>query len=369
MYRNTVFGLRFLKSCMLKRNVNLQPFILLRKCTSETSLKFVNKNETSETAGIDVKNVEFAPPKPFDEVPISEDANKIELNPAEFIDHLGPPMPVAFNLAAFVNRSETLMKLVQLGVDLSILDQSPKKAKYILKLDFEKDIKHHIQFLHDHGVDSDELGHFITKNPFIFKDSIENLEIRINYLKSKKFTEDSISYLLMKHPLFLSLTTKQVDSRLGFFQKQFSLTGDEVRHFITRCPKLISYKFEKILEKLFIFKELFGFSSDDMKKILLNKPKIWMLGPKELKERFDIVHNVMGIPQEEILRFPGVFLKRSFLLKQRHQYLVHLGRAQYDSLKPMYVSLSDIATTTDFEFCRECARTSVDQYNEFLKTL
>lgn len=76
----------------------------------------------------------------------------------------------------------------------------------------------------------------------------------------------------------------------------------------------------------------------------------------------------MGIPQERILEFPGVLLKRTFMLKERHEYLKHLNRDVYDPTQPNFVSLYDIATTTDYAFCRRCAHTSVDQYNEFLKT-
>lgn len=76
----------------------------------------------------------------------------------------------------------------------------------------------------------------------------------------------------------------------------------------------------------------------------------------------------MGVSQDRISEFPGVLLKRAFVLKERHEYLVHLNRAQYDPTKPNFVSLHDIATTTDQVFCEVCAKTSIDRYNEFLKT-
>ncbi|XP_035218957.1 transcription termination factor 3, mitochondrial-like [Stegodyphus dumicola] len=343
-----------------RKLTNLDHFCHVHKNITET----ITSEEDAKTliAKLEKAALDYKPPKPFEEVQSNKDA-------VEFLDELGPPLPVAFNLAAYVNRSETLVKLVQLGVDLSRIERNPEKAKYILQLEFEKDVKCHIQFLLDNGVDSDELGKYITNNPFIFKERIEDLEVRINYLKSKKFSETAISHMITRNPLLLSMETRKVDSRLGFFQKQFHLTGDEVRCFATKCPKLISYPFQKIMEKLFIFKEELGFSSKEMKTFLLSKPKVWMLGPKTLKERFDIVHNLMGLSHEQILKFPGVFLKRSFLLKQRHQYLAHLGRAQYDPTKPNFISLADIATTTDSAFCSICAHTSVDQYNEFLKTL
>lgn len=343
-----------------------------KKCFDTDQKK---QNDTSDTNKELLKNIitdellNYSPPHPFDEIPLVDDPEKVDFHPAEFIDRIGPPLPISFNLAAFVNDSETLTKLVQLGVDLSVMDQNPEKAKFVLKLDFERDVKRYIQFLHDLGVEEDMLGKVITKNPFLFKEDIENLEIRVNYLKSKKFTSDAIAWIITSNPFILSMSTKSVDTRLGFFQKQFSLTGDEVRQVVTKCSKLVSYNFEKFLEKIFIHKEVFGFTADEMKKILVMKPKIWMLGSRVLKERFDIVHNVMGIPHDRIVEFPGIFLKRTFILRERHTYLVHLNRNQYDPEKANFVSLIDIATTTDSAFCQKCAHTSVDRYNDFLKTL
>ncbi|GIY90178.1 transcription termination factor 3, mitochondrial [Caerostris darwini] len=308
--------------------------------------------------------------KPFAEVEKQADNTKaLPSEFSEFVDDLGPPLPIAFNLAAYVNRSETLQNLVRLGVDLSEIEKSHEKAKYVLNLDFEKHVKGHIQFLHDNGINADNMGRLFTKNPFIFKERIEDLEVRLNYLHSKKFTTEAIVRIITANPFFLSLVTKNVDTRLGFFQKQFILTGAEVRYLVTKCPKLLTYSMDKFREKLFTMKEEFGFSCNEMKKLLLMKPKVWMLGRVQLKERFNVVHKIMGISHETILKFPEVFTRREFILKQRHFYLVHLDRAQYDPEQPLYVSLHDLATLSDSEFCKKCAKTSVTAFYEFLKTL
>lgn len=364
----TCFSRRVLVSIANRYSKGFQHRNIKNECIgSEQISEQISENNVKLVKNTNVEELyDLSPPKPFDEVQVTE--GKEDFHPADFIDNIGPPLPISFNLAAYVNHSETLQKLVQLGVDLSEIDKSPKKAKYILKLDFEKDVKDHIQFLHDHGVDSDELGHFITKNPFIFQEELENLEIRINYLKSKKFSTDAIAQIITRNPYFLSKSTKSVDACLGFFQKQFYLTGDEVRHVITRGPKLVSYDPKKFQEKMFIIKEACGFTKEEAKQLLISKPKIWMLGARVFKERFDIVHNAMKISHQRIVEFPGVFLKRTFLLRERHEYLVHLNRAQYDPTKPNFVSLEDIATTTDQVFCEMCAKTSIDKYNEFLKT-
>lgn len=303
------------------------------------------------------------PRKALDEVVI-EEASEL----SSFIDDIGPSTPISFNLAAYVNMSESLQQLVKLGVDLSEIEEK-SHGKFIQSLDFERDMKNHIQFLYDVGVPADDLGMFLTKNPLIFKEDLDHLKVRINYLEVKKFSPEAIARIVTKSPKHLSLETKIVDRRLGFLQKTFKLTGNEVRYVITKRPQLVPFKYEHLMERIFTIKEVMGFTEDEMKKLLLAKPKLYMLGSKSLTKRFNIVHTVMGIPHKHILHFPGILLTRDFKIEQRHKFLVKCGCAQYDPCQPNYVSLEDLAILSDGEFCRKCAKTSLLEFNEFLKTL
>jgi mTERF domain-containing protein len=60
------------------------------------------------------------------------------------------------------------------------------------------------RFLHDLGVPSDELGAFITRNPWIFKDDLDDLQVRVNYLQSKKFSAEMITRVVRRNPRWLS---------------------------------------------------------------------------------------------------------------------------------------------------------------------
>lgn len=60
------------------------------------------------------------------------------------------------------------------------------------------------RFLHDLGVPSDELGAFITRNPWIFKDDLDDLQVRVNYLQSKKFSAEMIARVVTRNPRWLS---------------------------------------------------------------------------------------------------------------------------------------------------------------------
>ena len=84
---------------------------------------------------------------------------------------------------------------------------------------------------------------------------------------------------------------------------------------------------------------------------------------------FDLIHNEMKIPHELICKYPDVFNRRYPLIESRHQYLKAIGRDQYDPKQPLYVPLSAFYLLEDDEFCDKYAKTNVQDFNSFLKTL
>lgn len=93
------------------------------------------------------------------------------------------------------------------------------------------------------------------------------------------------------------------------------------------------------------------------------------LGRDSILNRFDYLHNTMKISHEDILLFPNTLKCRKSRLKERHQFLLKLNRAQYDPKKENYVSLKQLIEGTDSDFCKNIAKSSVDIYNTFLKSL
>lgn len=118
------------------------------------------------------------------------------------VSEITPYFPKSFNLAAYVNTSETLKNLVNLNVNLSKIEKKPFVAEEILKLDFEKDIKKQIWFLKDY-VGAEEIGEYITKNPLILCEPLEDLEIRVNYLRSKRFSDNQIQRIVSQNSFWL----------------------------------------------------------------------------------------------------------------------------------------------------------------------
>lgn len=287
----------------------------------------------------------------------------------EDISYVGPYVRPTFNFAAYVNKSETLKQLVDLGVNLHKVEKKKAAPEFIMKLDFEKDIKPHLFFLHDLGVSSELLGDFITNNPYIFQVDLETLAVRVNYLQSKKFSESSITRIVTKNPYWLMFSTTRIDVRLGHFQSTFALTGDEIRLLATKQPKLITYNMEHLKLNTFSIKEEMGFDDEQIKSLLLSIPKFWMMSQESILSRFEYLHNTMKISHEQMLKMPKILFARKIRLEQRHLFLVKLGRAQYDPKKENYVSLDNLDSGSDSDFCANVAKSSVQAYNTFLKSL
>ncbi|XP_045122400.1 transcription termination factor 3, mitochondrial-like [Portunus trituberculatus] len=301
----------------------------------------------------------------------SQESNSVLLPPKDVsdIDVLAPELRPTFNLAAYVNKSATLQQLVKLGVDLSTWDARKNVNSFILPLDFERDMKKYIVFLHDLGILADDLGRWLTVNPYIFQQSIDDLEARTNYLEFMKFSEEDIVRIISKNPYWLLFSTVRIDKRLGIFQQSFELTDNEVRYLATKQPRLITYKYSSIKMTTFSVVEEMGFEKSEVKSLLLAKPRIWMAGRDALMRRFDFAHNHMGLSHQQIVQFPHVLLTRDFRMRQRHGFLKLLGRDQYDPSKPNYVSPLALVSGTDAEFCLSLAKSSVQAFNDFLKTL
>ncbi|XP_073535746.1 transcription termination factor 3, mitochondrial isoform X2 [Phyllobates terribilis] len=281
-----------------------------------------------------------------------------------------PPIPPSsFTLRDYVDSSETLQKLVLLGVDLSKLEKRPNVGTFLLKLDFEKDISKILFFLKDVGVEDNQLGAFLTTNPFILSEDLDNLHKRVAYLSSKKFSRHAIARLVSRAPYLLNFSVERLDNRLGFFQKELGLSGEKTRELVTRLPRMITGSLEPIRENLKVFEIEFGFRKNEIQHIALKVPKMLAGNKRKLTETFDYVHNTMGIPHHMITHFPQVFNTSLLKLKERHEFLTFLGRGIYDPKEPNYVSLDKLVSMPDQTFCEEIAKASTQDFEQFQKTL
>lgn len=281
-----------------------------------------------------------------------------------------PPLPPdSFTLRDYVDHSETLQKLVLLGVDLSKIEKHPEAANLLLRLDFEKDINQVLLFLKDLGIEDSQLGAFLTKNYAIFSEDLENLKTRVAYLQSKSFSKADIAQMVRKAPFLLNFSVERLDNRLGFFQKELELSVKKTRDLVVRLPRLLTGSLEPVKENMKVYRLELGFKHNEIQHMVTKTPKMLTANKRKLTETFDFVHNVMSIPHHVIVRFPQVFNARLFKVQERHSFLAYLGRAQYDPAKANYISLDKLVSVPDEIFCEDLAKASVQDFEKFLKTL
>jgi mTERF domain-containing protein, mitochondrial len=77
----------------------------------------------------------------------------------------------------------------------------------------------------------------------------------------------------------------------------------------------------------------------------------------------------MKLTNEQILEFPNLLSTRLWRIKQRHEFLKFLGRANYDCQKDLFVSPNKIIEGPDLDFVLNVAKSSLVDYNNFLKTM
>ncbi|KAG5346073.1 MTEF3 factor, partial [Acromyrmex charruanus] len=253
----------------------------------------------------------------------------------EDLSDIGPPLTPTFSFAKYANKSRTIQKLVDLGVSLYKFEAKEGMIEYILNLDFDRDMKPYITFLHDCGVPADYLGTFITKNPNIFKEDMDDLHTRIRYLRAHNFSVSMIKTIICKNPNWLSFSTKDIDGRLGYFQSNFKLNGNEIRNLTVKGPKVVTFKMIHLMKNTFSIREEMGFDQMQVKKLLLTLPRLWSKNRDRLLSTFDYVHSEMQLQHDFITRMPHILLCRKTRLQQRHLFLVEMKRAQYDPSKPI----------------------------------
>lgn len=53
--------------------------------------------------------------------------------------------------------------------------------------------------------------------------------LRVSYLKTKKFSQESVAAMVSKAPYLLNFSVERLDNRLGFFQQHLGLSAEKVK--------------------------------------------------------------------------------------------------------------------------------------------
>ena len=219
--------------------------------------------------------------------------------------------PFTFDLAYLINESATLKRFVNMGVDVYRWNQPIDKGKYVLTLDFERDCLQHLAFLNELGIKNKQLAEFLTFNPWIFKESLEDLRVRIDYLSSKGFSSEDLQEICTRAPYLLNLSTKTIDTKLNWFQKKFHLSEIQSKDFVLRAPKLLTLPLKGISDTYFNMNQQLAFEHEELHQIFHVYPKLFIYDYKLIELNFDFLFNEMQMPRSSFVQYPPI-LKQSF---------------------------------------------------------
>ena len=103
------------------------------------------------------------------------------------LENIRPHLPTkSGNLATYVNDSETLTKLVQLGVNLSVVEKNQAVANHLLKVDFDTNIRIYLEFLHKITVATNDFGQIITRSPSLLLEDLDDLQVPATWFYSSR---------------------------------------------------------------------------------------------------------------------------------------------------------------------------------------
>ncbi|XP_022693248.1 transcription termination factor 3, mitochondrial-like isoform X1 [Varroa jacobsoni] len=297
---------------------------------------------------------------------------------AAFLDTVGPGIRPVYNVAALADKVEVIQKLIHLGVSMYEWDKKPHITQNIIKLDWNRDCEPRIELLVNHGgVDPADLSIILTKNPLLLCEEFQLLDTRIKYLQaeiSTKWNEggwgmksNEIGRIITKDPFWLSFSVERLENRLDFFKNQFKLDKTMLKKLMTIYPKVITANLRMLILNKLSMSDEFGFKFHEIQNVLMTAPKLFTMNKQHLLLRFDILHGEIGYDHEMIATVPKVLFCRDFRLKQRLEFLRHLDRAQFNPKLPAFVTPIQIATTSDEIFVTKVAKSTMEEFENFIK--
>lgn len=299
-----------------------------------------------------------------------EELQKDEDDIETIIRNLRPAhRPFAYNLAYFVNDSEVLRKFIEMGIPIRDWDRDRNVAEFMLTLNFEKHVAPYLIFFHNLGLKTNEYANIIHENPLIFKESLDDLKVRVDYLESKKFSRSAIVQILSKNPKWLSIPIDNIDANLGWFQREFNLKANELRQIVVKQPLLITKPLKVASDMKFYLREILMFDEQQITSIIKQDPKVFCRKTESIMEAYRFLVDVAKFNNQQLTDYPEVMRASLVQIKSRYSFLKTLKLDQFDPTKPNYVSLKDLIETDDKYFCTKIAKSSIQEYESFLKSL
>ena len=138
---------------------------------------------------------------------------------------------------------------------------------------------------------------------------------------------------------------------------------------MTEKPKLITLPLNVPSKIKFSLKEFLCYNETIIKQFLITFPKMFTKQFQIIESNFVYLTQVCKLTDSFIATHPAILVTPLHMLKSRYAYLKSLDRTQFDPTQANFVSLKNLIEHDDAEFCAKTAKTSLNEYKRFLKTV
>ena len=144
---------------------------------------------------------------------------------------------------------------------------------------------------------------------------------------------------------------------------------NDVLHMLTKCPDLIaSCSLESLETKIDFFQNKLEFNKHQLRNILIKQPSILTFSTQSIGEKFKYCYDKLYASPSSIAKCPRIFQCSMKRMKERHLFLVHLGRLKEDMIIDDY-GLGVILTSPDSQFASKVAKSTKEDFDQFRKSL
>lgn len=280
------------------------------------------------------------------------------------------------SLAPYANHVPLLRVLVDVGVDLFEIEcKFPAVPRHLLRLTYPE-ARTKIRWLVSIGFTPETLGDYLTRNPFVLLQNLDDMKARVNYLESIKFTRKEIFKLVSEFRFWLNIDVKSTEKRLDTVTGMFGLRKSMMRMVLVKEPRLLMFGLGPIKRIWDLLTKEFGLSPEQVKNMLLEDPRLFIMDSRILIANFGYASRVMGIAPAALALTPLILRVAPHALRSRHEFLRTLGRARYAETQPVgkglapneIVSLTDLLLASDAEFAERAAKVTAASYDIYLRT-
>ena len=206
-------------------------------------------------------------------------------------------------------------------------------------------IKNLYNYLQNNDVTKKEFIYITMTTPNIISESIENIKLRIEDLKSLGFNKINSFKIFKNYPYILEISNDKMQRRINKF-KDLGFTKDSIIYFISEKAFLFRGDFSYYKKLLDYFID-YGYSKKTTINIFSNIPDLFDFTIEDIKEKQQDLNN-MGFSNTDVIRItslmPNLFLSTSDIINDNFNYLTSFGYTNRDiieTIKKIPIVLKD----------------------------